>query len=465
MRNTLNLSDGELIRASQSGDQAAFGQLVIRYQSLICSIAYNRCGDISFSEDIAQEAFVQAWKKLSDLQEAAKFKSWLCTIVRNLANRRHSRHTHKPMANAASLESVADVAQASNDPAESVLEAEQQQLVWNALSQIPEKYREPMILFYREDQSVNRVAESLDLTPGAVKQRLSRGRKMLHWQMVQTVEKTLSETKPNDQFASAVLLGVSQGSKAAIAGGASKAASLLTGSSGMFWLSFAQLPLVVWLAQLAIKETRSDAERALVIRHIVLCGLGLIPMVAVGYAYIYFQPPVPAFLKGLVIPLLMVLYMIPMILYSRHLGKRMLALREEEGTATPDESLRPHGYSRKALTKLFLGSGLLIAMGTMLVPIYVGQWAEVLLMLSAACIWSLLATLFVGTTARRVMIAYAIGMGFVALSCNWVHFTCVTQWRETLSNASFWFLAGLQVQMATLTLLVVNVRRKCFGIS
>ena len=461
MKNTLNSKDCELIQASRSGDQAAFGQLVTRYQSLICSVAYNRCGDIASSEDLAQEAFVQAWNKLSDLKEVANFKSWLCTIVRNLANRSYSRQAHKPIAKAASLDSVAEVAEAADDPVASVLHAEQQQLVWNALSQIPEKYREPMILFYREEQSISRVAEALDLTPDAVKQRLSRGRKMLHSQMVETVEKTLSESKPSDTFASAVMISLGGGGKVAIASGASKAASLLSGSSGMFWLSMAQLPMAAWLARLAVKEARSDAERALVVRHLVLSGLGLLIMIGLMSAYTHFRPPLPATLRGLAIPGIMVMYLIPMILYTRKLSKRIEALRGEEGVAAPKQEL--HTETGKSLTFLFLGSGLLVALGTILVPIYMGQWTETLLMLLAACIWSLLARQFVGLTKRRGLIAYSIGLGLTALSCLGVYYHCVAEWQGVLNNASFWFLAGIQVQGITLVLLLTSVRRKVFG--
>ena len=57
--------------------------------------------------------------------------------------------------------------------------AEQNELLWNSLNQIPLEYREPLVLFYREDLSVAAVAQQLELSSDVVKQRLSRGRKML----------------------------------------------------------------------------------------------------------------------------------------------------------------------------------------------------------------------------------------------------------------------------------------------
>ena len=453
MENTRNSSDSELIQASRSGDQAAFGQLVTRYQSLICSVAYNRCGDIGSSEDLAQEAFVQAWNKLNDLKEIASFKSWLCTIVRNLANRSYARQANKPISQAASLDSVAEVAELDENPATSISEAEHQQLVWNALSQIPENYREPMILFYREEQSVGRVAEALDLSSDAVKQRLSRGRKMLHAQMVATVEQTLSESKPSDNFANAVLISLGGGSKATIAGGFTKAASLFSGSSGMFWLSLAQLPLIVWLVQLAFKEARSDAERALLVRHLCVSGLGLLTMIAVMSAYIYFPPPFAKSLGGLGIPAIMVMYLIPVIWYSRRLSKRAEAFSENQEIVAAQ--IQPHGLTNKSLNVLFLGSGLVIALTTIPLPIYMGQWKQVSWMLLATFCWGLLARCLSGSTVKRCRIAYTLGMGLIALSCLGIYYSCVSEWRESLSNPSFWFLAGLQFQGIVFVLLLV----------
>ncbi len=58
-------TDAELIQLCGQGDQSAYGQIVERYQSLVCSVAYNRCGDLALSEDLAQEAFILGWQNWS----------------------------------------------------------------------------------------------------------------------------------------------------------------------------------------------------------------------------------------------------------------------------------------------------------------------------------------------------------------------------------------------------------------
>lgn len=462
MQTAIPNSDSDLIEASRDGDKAAFGQLVTRYQSLVCSVAYNRCGDVASSEDLAQEAFIQAWKKLGDLKEISSFKSWLCTIVRNLANRNSSRYASKPTSQAASLDSVADVAEAKDNPVANVMSAEQQQLVWNALAEIPENYREPMILFYREEQSVRRVAEALDLSTDAVKQRLARGRKMLHAQMVTTVEETLIASKPSENFAGAVMMSLGGGGKATLVGTVAKATSFFSGGSGIFWLSLAQLPMAGWLAQMSVKEARSDAERALVIRHLVICTLSLLPLIALASMYIYFRPPIPVALRGFVIPAIFAPYMILFVpLYSRRLSKKIERLREEEGTATPMQLLQD--AVGQPLSLIFIGSSLLVALGTTFIPIYTGRWGAALLMLLAACAWGTLTRVLAGTTPKRGLIAYGVGLGLTALSCLSIYYYCQIHWREELENPMFWFLVGIQIQSITHVLLVVYARRKVFG--
>jgi DNA-directed RNA polymerase specialized sigma24 family protein len=73
-------NDVELVGESLSGNRDAFGQIVARYQSLVCSLAFSATGSLGQSEDLAQETFVTAWKKLSELREPEKLRAWLCGI-------------------------------------------------------------------------------------------------------------------------------------------------------------------------------------------------------------------------------------------------------------------------------------------------------------------------------------------------------------------------------------------------
>ena len=83
--------DAQLVECSLAGDRAAFGMIVKRYQSLVCSITYNATGSLSLSEDLAQDTFLAAWKQLSELREPARLRSWLCGIARFLVGKEFRR--------------------------------------------------------------------------------------------------------------------------------------------------------------------------------------------------------------------------------------------------------------------------------------------------------------------------------------------------------------------------------------
>src|SRR5262249_2293473 len=163
------MPDDQLCQRSREGDREAFGRIVERYQSLICSLAYSACGNLAGSEDLAQETFIAAWKQLGELREAARLRAWLCGIVRTLAANAMRREQRRGGA-AASLESVAEQAAADADPAVQAVTREEATLLWRSLADLPETYREPLVLFYRQGQSVAEVARSLDLSEETVKQ-------------------------------------------------------------------------------------------------------------------------------------------------------------------------------------------------------------------------------------------------------------------------------------------------------
>ena len=233
MKLNLNLapavSDEELCRLSLEGDREAFGQIVQRYQSLICSVAYSASGRLAESEDLAQETFVTAWKRFTDLKEPAKLRQWLCGIVRNLAANA-SRRFHRRGGAPESIDLAPDHASPVSEPGAEAIQREEEQLLWRTLGSMPENYREPLILFYREQQSVAEVARQLDLTEDTVKQRLFRGRSMLREEMSALVESTLTRTKPGSAFTVAVLVALPLAS--ASTASAALAAGTMASNSG-----------------------------------------------------------------------------------------------------------------------------------------------------------------------------------------------------------------------------------------
>lgn len=199
------LTDAELVSRTLAGDRDAFNQIVSRYQILICSLAYSRIGQLGQSEDVAQETFITAWKHLRLLRQPEKLRAWLCGIVRNRARKCLRNEGREPLHDAEPLENVPESPAAVALPSDETITREEEAIMWRALERIPELYREPLILFYREHRSIEHVAFELDLTEDAVKQRLSRGRKLLHDEVEAFVEKTLNRTNPTPAFSGAVL--------------------------------------------------------------------------------------------------------------------------------------------------------------------------------------------------------------------------------------------------------------------
>ena len=199
------LDDAHLVQLGLDGNGEAFGQLVARYQSPICALAYSACGDISRSQDLAQETFIVAWRKLRDLKEPAKFKPWLHGIMRNLINAAFRRQVRDPMAGAESLDARLPLSASASSPDSQAISKEEEGLLWRALEQIPAAYREPVILFYREQQSIQRVAEIMDLSEEAARQRLSRGRKLLQEQVQAFIAGALERSQPGAAFTLCVL--------------------------------------------------------------------------------------------------------------------------------------------------------------------------------------------------------------------------------------------------------------------
>jgi len=198
-------NDAELVGVSLSGDREAFGRIVARYQSLVCSLAFSATGSLSLSEDLAQETFVTAWKQLPGLREPEKLRAWLCGIARNLIHNSLRKQGREPSHHAEPLDEISESRSPEPVPCEQAISNEEAAILWRAIERIPESYREPLVLFYREHQSIEAVAQNLELSEDAVKQRLSRGRKILHEEVLAFVEGALERTNPGKEFTLGVL--------------------------------------------------------------------------------------------------------------------------------------------------------------------------------------------------------------------------------------------------------------------
>lgn len=198
-----NASDAELVHAARRGDKRAFVEIVARHQAMVCGVALGILGDFAASEDAGQEAFLTAWRKIHELREPEKLRPWLAQIARNAALgylRRRRGHDV--------LDEDLALADESPAPDEAAANEEEAALVREALAKLPEAYRLPMILYYREGQSVHAVAEALGIGEDAVKQRLLRGRELLRQRMSFMIETVLTRTKPTAVFTMTIAVAI-----------------------------------------------------------------------------------------------------------------------------------------------------------------------------------------------------------------------------------------------------------------
>jgi RNA polymerase sigma-70 factor, ECF subfamily len=161
--------DAVLVRAARTGDRAAFGRLYDRYARMVHGVLFARV-PVGEVDDLVQDVFVIALRRLSTLRETRSFGAWLAAIARNLANDRyrHSAPEDQLTDDAPSAES--GMSGADNEGANSILDA---------VRSLPDAYRETLILRLVEGMTGPEIAARTGLTPGSVRVNLHRGMQLL----------------------------------------------------------------------------------------------------------------------------------------------------------------------------------------------------------------------------------------------------------------------------------------------
>jgi RNA polymerase sigma-70 factor (ECF subfamily) len=146
-------------------------ELVHRYSGLLYRYAYRLSGCAADAEDLTQQTFLTAHRKLDQLRDLEHAKGWLCAILRTayLKNLRSL-----PKASAVSLENVPEIEE--QDIATPVLDSEE---LNQLLSELSEEFRTPLVLFYFQEFSYKEIADQLEIPVGTVMSRLARGKSYL----------------------------------------------------------------------------------------------------------------------------------------------------------------------------------------------------------------------------------------------------------------------------------------------
>jgi RNA polymerase sigma factor (sigma-70 family) len=257
-------ADAELVADALAGNRDAFAEIVSRYQTLVCSLAYSTTGDLARSEDLAQDTFIAVWRQLAELREPGKLRAWVCGIARHRIQDSIRSRYHEPTYKAQSLNVIETAPAPEGQPSDHAVSKDEAAIVWRALEQIPESFREPLILYHRENQSVAQVAVLLDLSEDAVKQRLVRGRKLLKTEVEAIVDGTLRRTAPGPVFTANVMLALptsgAMAAKAAV--GTAAAKGLIGGGIGGFLLAVLTSPITAVGVLLFERKRMRGQEKA-----------------------------------------------------------------------------------------------------------------------------------------------------------------------------------------------------------
>jgi len=184
---TESKSDGEIIQACQKGDQAAYTELVSRYQERAFWVAYNLLGNMDEAKDTAQEAFIRVYRAIDRFDFNMNFYTWLYRIVTNLAidhlrKLKKRRHTSLD-----GLEEVIRDPSAEQQPSFRQEREEKKNTVREVLKKLPEKYKTMLVLRDIEGLSCREISSIINATHATVRWRLHTARKLFkeRWEMEQ----------------------------------------------------------------------------------------------------------------------------------------------------------------------------------------------------------------------------------------------------------------------------------------
>ncbi len=168
------LADEAIVARVLAGDSAAFESIVCRWQSPLINLAWRFCRDRARAEEMAQEAFLRAWRNLAQFRGDSAFSTWLFALATNL----YRTELRRIPATMLSLDEIAEpldpaVAGAAFD------ESSRDERLRRAVLALPPRYRDAILLFYFHEQDVATAARTLQLPEGTVKVRLFRGRELL----------------------------------------------------------------------------------------------------------------------------------------------------------------------------------------------------------------------------------------------------------------------------------------------
>jgi RNA polymerase sigma-70 factor (ECF subfamily) len=164
-----------------AGDTSAFEGIVRRWQTPLINLAYRFTRDRARAEDLAQEAFLRAFRSLASWRQESAFSTWLFSLATNL----YCTELRRIPPASLPFDDVPEPSDPRESPQFFLEQRSEQAAIHKAISSLPSKYREVLLLYYFHEMDVPATAGNLNLAQGTVKARLFRARDMLRTKLQQ----------------------------------------------------------------------------------------------------------------------------------------------------------------------------------------------------------------------------------------------------------------------------------------
>ena len=208
----MELTDIQLIQRTLNGDQDAFAELVRRYQNRVHALAWRNTGDFHVAEEITQDTFLRAYKKLGSLKNPQLFAGWLYVIANRLCKTWLSKKAHEMQ----SLETVPTEELEAHTYSDYTAKQREEhasdvrvELVKRLLQKLPESERIVITLHYLAESSVKEISEFLGVSMNTVKSRLHRARKRLQKEE-HMLHETLGSFQPSTALTENIIRNIKQ---------------------------------------------------------------------------------------------------------------------------------------------------------------------------------------------------------------------------------------------------------------
>jgi RNA polymerase sigma-70 factor (ECF subfamily) len=173
------VDDRELVERARKGDASAFEELVLMYGQAVYRTALAALGSPMDAEDVMQDAFILAYRKLSHFRGDASFKTWLLTIAWRCAVRRRQSPARRLYQMLAGSEFLPDLSGREPSAEDAMVAREMRQQLRRLIRSLPTRLRDPFLLAASGRYSYEELSEILDLPTGTLKWRISEARRLV----------------------------------------------------------------------------------------------------------------------------------------------------------------------------------------------------------------------------------------------------------------------------------------------